>query len=313
MSEDTEHSTASSGNTNTEEAKSFKLRARHFLITVQKSQFEYLNLINNYLKHFKSWNYTLICHHDGPSEEHYHIYCQYTNPVNLDSRYIYDCHIEKCFGSPQQCIEYCKGLDSKHIACHIKCKVELECGEPRLSGTPNTIKAMKEMTDDELDELNPIYFKTVQQIKLDRQTRIKIDDWHKLNHVIYITGPSGIGKSLKAKEIIKQEGYNEFDEVFKAGEFWHGVKSDGKVCLYDDFRPSDMRPNDFIKFIDYNRHTLNVKGGSVMNNYELIVITSIINPKKLYAGISDEARFQWLRRMEIIDLTPEPLIDDSEF
>lgn len=308
-----EHDTVFSGNTKPEKTKTYKIRARHFLMTVQKSQFEYLNLINNYIKHFKNWNYTLICHHDGPTEEHYHIYCQYTNPINMDSRYVYDCHFEKCYGTAQQCIDYCKGLDDKHQACHIKCTVKFENGEPRLNGTPNTIKALKEMTNDELDELNPIYFKTAESIKLNRLTRIKIDDWHKNIKVIYITGPSGIGKSFKAYEIIKNAGYDEFDEVFKSGEFWHGVKSDGKVCLYDDFRPSDMKPNDFIKFIDYNRHGLNIKNGSVMNNYELIIITSIFHPSKLYSGITEEARIQWLRRIEIIDLTPESMKDDSEF
>lgn len=319
MSETQEHDTVFSGNTSPEKTKSFKLRARHFLITVQKSQFLSLNIINKYLKHFKSWNYILICHHDGPSEEHYHIYVQYNNPVNLDSRYIYDCHIEKCFGTAQQCIDYCKGLDDKHQAAEINCTVISECGEPRLTGNPNTIKAMKEMTDDELDELNPMYFKTVQTIKLERLTRIKASDWHKKVKVIYITGPSGSGKSFKAYEEVLCNHYDEFDEVFKAGEFWHGVKSDGKVCIYDDFRPSDMKPNDFIKFIDYNKHGLNIKGGSVMNNYELIIITSIFHPKKIYSGIPEETRTQWLRRIEIIDLTPTFVkanfndSDDSEF
>ena len=72
-----------------------------------------------------------------------------------------------------------------------------------------------------------------------------------------------------------------------------------------------MKPNDFIKFIDYNRHGLNIKGGSVMNNYELIIITSIFHPNKIYSGINEESKQQWLRRMEIIDLKPE--LDDSEF
>lgn len=309
-----DETTVSSGNTKPDDTKLFKIKARHFLITVQKSQFEYLNLINNYLKHFKSWNYILICHHDGPSEEHYHIYCQYNMPIALDSRYIYNCHFEKCYGSAQQCINYCKGLDDKHIACKINCVVKIESGIPRLSGNPNTIKAMKEMTNDELDELNPIYFKTAQQIKTERLTRISCKDWHKNIKVIYITGPSGSGKSFKAYETVITNNYDEFDEVFKAGEFWHGVKSDGKVCIYDDFRPSDMKPNDFIKFIDYNRHGLNIKGGSVMNNYELIIITSIFHPKKIYSGITEEARIQWLRRIEIIDLTPTFMKDDdSEF
>ena len=61
----------------------------------------------------------------------------------------------------------------------------------------------------------------------------------------------------------------------------------------------------FIKFIDYNKHPLNIKGGSIINNYELIIITSVQNPELIYMNVGDEPRKQWLRRMEIIDMRPK--------
>ena len=86
--------------------------------------------------------------------------------------------------------------------------------------------------------------------------------------------------------------------------FWHGL-GDGKGCaIYDDFRDSHMKPSEFINFIDYNIHPMNLKGGSIMYRFSHIIITSVQNPKRIYGGMyDDEPRKQWLRRMSIIELS----------
>ena len=90
--------------------------------------------------------------------------------------------------------------------------------------------------------------------------------------------------------------------VKHSGDFWLGI-GNAECAIYDDFRPSDMKPSEFINFIDYNKHPMNVKGGSKQNNYKRIFITSVVNPEYLYMGIaSDEPRKQWMRRMEIVKL-----------
>lgn len=67
-----------------------------------------------------------------------------------------------------------------------------------------------------------------------------------------------------------------------------------------------MKPKEFIKLIDYNSQQMNVKGGCVMNRFKLIIITSIIRPADIYRGVYDEeAREQWMRRMQVIDLWPK--------
>ena len=91
-------------------------------------------------------------------------------------------------------------------------------------------------------------------------------------------------------------------------DFWDkkGVGDGRGAAIYDEFRDSHVKASEFINFIDYNRHYLNVKGGSQMNNFNRIIITSVQHPEHIYAGIADEEpRKQWLRRMNIIDLTPK--------
>ena len=136
-----------------------------------------------------------------------------------------------------------------------------------------------------------------------KNQKVKFKDWHKELKVYYITGPSGIGKSQLAKKIGEDLGYEEFDEVKHTGQFWNGISE--PVCgvaIYDDFRDNHLSASEFINFIDYNRHNLNIKGKFVKNNYDVIIITSIQHPQEIYHNLSDEPRQQWLRRMEIIDL-----------
>lgn len=67
-----------------------------------------------------------------------------------------------------------------------------------------------------------------------------------------------------------------------------------------------MRPREFINFMDYNIHNLNVKGSGVPNRYKYIFITSILEPSKLYWDASknnQELPKQWRRRMEEVDIS----------
>ena len=65
-----------------------------------------------------------------------------------------------------------------------------------------------------------------------------------------------------------------------------------------------MKVKEFINFIDYNVHTMNIKGGHIKNNYHLIIITSINDPNTIYSNCIDneETSKQWLRRLTIIQL-----------
>ena len=110
--------------------------------------------------------------------------------------------------------------------------------------------------------------------------------------VHYIYGPSGSGKSTLAQELAD----DEFDEVKYVNGFWTPCEGTG-CCIYDDFRSSHMPASEFINFIDYRSHNLNVKGGTIRNNYTKIIITSIQRPEDLYTNMPAEAKEQWMRRL----------------
>lgn len=131
------------------------------------------------------------------------------------------------------------------------------------------------------------------------------NDDNKNVRVIYLWGKSGAGKSLAAKWWLRKIGrtiYNctKYNEIKYSNGFWLGVSEfdQPKMAWYDDFRDSHLSASEFINFIDYNEHNLNVKGGNAVNKYEFIVITSVQDPRLLYRNVDDEPRHQWIRRLE---------------
>ena len=64
-----------------------------------------------------------------------------------------------------------------------------------------------------------------------------------------------------------------------------------------------MPPEEFINLVDYRRHELQIKGGHVINNYELIIFTTVQRFNQLYGNVDDyERREQWERRITVIDM-----------
>jgi len=86
--------------------------------------------------------------------------------------------------------------------------------------------------------------------------------------------------------------------------FYLGTSRMAKVAIYDDFRDSHMKPSEFINLIDYNKHWLNIKGNSILNDYLIIIITSVQKLSKIYRNVDDEPRAQWERRVQVIDMFP---------
>lgn len=264
-------------------------KARAWQITL--NQVVHYDEIKNYICNLKSMRYFLSAKELAPStgHEHIHIYCNFTNAIKLSHKKTFNAHLEMCRGTPQQNIKYIK-KDGDILD---------EIGEPPVQGGYR-VKDLKEM--DSPDELPAILHNTWKRIH-NEPKKVKVSEWHKEIEVVYITGPSGIGKSLKAKEIMTEKGIEEFEEIkFDKSGFFHGI-IDGKGCaVYDDFRDSDMKANEFINLIDYNVHNLNIKGGSIKNNYNLLIITSIKHPEELYLNMPEEARIQWMRRIKVINL-----------
>ena len=250
-------------------AKSSK-SAKGFQLT--QNDMEAAGDLLNYLRSLNP-NYLVACREKAPStgHEHMHVYVQFPNARRLSMKKLAGAHIEVCRGSPKQNIAYIK-KDGDIIA---------EEGAPRLNYVPTILEA-KKMEDKELEGLNLNLFNIAAKIQAEKKKSIDPKDYYKEIEVYWIWGESGAGKTRYAVRDMLKRNIEKFNEVKMVGEFWHGVQEECEVALYDDFRDSHMKPTELINFIDYNRHIMNIKGGSVRNNYKLIYITSLQDPNEIY-------------------------------
>lgn len=288
-------------------------RANRFHIVLNPGEYPYFSmklelfrkyaLLMKYLLKFKSFRYcvsglglNLEDHDDNKHLLHIHIYIEFKETTKLYISKVFGAHIGTNVKSQLNVINYVKDQELGIIE---------EIGTKALCHRP-TIKEAEQMSIDELKELAIHYNNIVSKIIAQKNNVVDLDDYYKGDKfkVYYIFGPSGMGKTRKAQEIARLYGYDEFDEVKYRNGFYLGVSDICKACIYDDFRPSHMDVSEFINFIDYNKHNLNIKGGSLKNNYELIIITSVNDPRRIYQNCTDreETKTQWIRRMTIIDI-----------
>lgn len=289
---------------NTKDPRSFKIKTKNLIMTIPEITFKHTPIMVDYLTHYKSFNYLLICEHDGPEKPHRHLYCQWNNVVNLDSLQLYNCHIEKAFGSAQSNIRYLKAEDEKHKKLGVNSKIIMELGEPNERGGCK-IGDIKKMSDDEILNLSGQMYNIATKIR--PPTKTKVNEWYKKIKVYYFQGTvSGIGKTLSIFRILglNHRGEEGFTEVKHSGNFWLGVSGEevNGIAIYDDFRDDHMKASEFINFIDYHIHNLDFKGGSAKNKFDLIIITSVQSPYEIYKRMKEETRNQWIRRIKYINL-----------
>lgn len=266
---------------------------RNFLFTL--NEVEKWDELRDYIKSFKSFQYGIATLEKAPTtgHKHIHFYVQFKQPVKLLKEKTANARIDKCFGSAQKNIDYVRKTKEPEK----RGEIIFEEGEPKHKGGP-TIKEIKEMPKEEREGLPGFYYNIVNKVNAEEQKMLKGSDMYKEMKVHWYWGDSGLGKTRRA---YKEIGDRLFNEVKFDGNFWHGATEQATIALYDDFRDGDMRPRELINFIDYNRHIMNVKGGSIRNNYTEIYITSIQSPEEIYKNVEGEPRRQWLRRLtEII-------------
>ena len=260
-------------------------RARSFLFTMNNT--EQYPRMKELLTSLKSMTYMVSAEEIAPTtgKKHIHIFAHFDNPYRLNNKIrALGSHID-CVKYPMKALKYVK-KDGKIID---------EIGSEPHQGQSHTVRELAEIDDP--SDLDWKEFNTWEKIHK-RGKKIKKSEWKKNVEVIYITGPSGIGKSNKAEEICD----DEIEEIKHTNDFWTGICDGTGCCIYDDFRDNHMKAAEFINFIDYRVHNMNVKGGNIKNNYTKIIITSIQRPEELYRNVPSEQREQWLRRMTVIDL-----------
>lgn len=282
--------------------------ASSFIFTINEKSLEKWKEIVNYLKRRAGCNYILVTEHIGQNNKHYHCFVQYSHSIRLSMEMLHNAHIDKCYGSAQKNIEYCRALDEKHKNLGVTAVEIYEYGKPVFKGSAKTVSDLLEIENvrDVEDPKLVNAWKTVWELV--ELEPIDIDDWYKEVKVYWIQGPSGIGKTNRAKQIVK-ENSDKFgsrpDRVKYYNGFWHGVSGKSDIAIYDDFRDSHMKPSEFIHFIDYNIQKMNVKGRTRDNRYKLIIITTVQPLNSIYRNVHDEPRKQWERRLEVIDLFPD--------
>lgn len=272
--------------------------ARNYQLTINESALEHYEEIKEYLLGFEP-NYFYSCIEENKRGSlHIHIYVQFTRQIRLSTRRTYGAHIEICKGSPQDNKNY---IDKIKRAYNINNVLE-ELGKMRLGGIKSDMAAS--LMELELEEVTKTDFKTWKEVHSMKSFTPR--ELYKPDVKVYfIWGPPKQGKS---KWIFDKFPDTKLDRVKYANGFWLGVNTLAPVeaCWYDDWRDSHMPASEFINFIDYYRNQMNVKYcPSWVNNYKLIFITTVQDPKKIYSSVTEEQREQWSRRITEIDIEKE--------
>lgn len=304
-----EMATQASGNTNPEAVvKSYQCpKKRAFLLTFNENAVQNCNTCVSKFKALKSCDYLICCkEYNKAGNEHCHLYVHFGNAYAIPSKLIEKTkmHIDIPKGSPKQNIEYVKkeGEKWQHKKSYQKTEIIEEYGTAPSQGQLSISELREIKCSDDLPDWKQ--YNVWQQVQKEHK-KTKRTEWRKDVEVYWIQGPSGIGKSTKAVQIMEEKGIDEFDEVkhdYNHG-FWLDCDGTG-CCVYDDFRDYHMTASEFINFIDYNIHNLRIIGGSVKNKYTTIIITTIQQIDTIYLNANniEEDRSQWNRRIKVIDM-----------
>lgn len=307
----------------------YKSKMRQFLITVFDQGGRggcVYDQVMFYLRGRKQLDYIISCHEVCPTtgRPHYHIYCHFTNSVQLSQKKCFHSRLDIVRGTVDDCIKYIRKTGVERNAKKVPREwyhevpgrhvVIREWGSiPKETGGRISAEELMNMTDNEIIAFDArCHSAYIRGRNLMRNpVDVDVDDVYKTVKVYFIQGPSKIGKTTKAKDIVRESfpaGKRLINWVKYQNEFWMHAGGMAKTAIYDEWRDNHMKPTEFINFIDYNMQGMNTKGGSLRNRYELIIITSTQKLKNIYRNVSGESRIQWERRIEVIDM----YLDDSD-
>lgn len=111
--------------------------------------------------------------------------------------------------------------------------------------------------------------------------------------LIFHWGKTGTGKTMHAIEEYNPEVLN----YTKNGGFFQGYRG-GSVVLFDDFAWANMQIEEALKITDRYKHTINIKGGEMHWNAQIVIFTSNDNPREWWPQATESHREAWNRRID---------------
>lgn len=197
-------------------------------------------------------------------------------------------HVERRRGTQEQAIAYCK-KDGNWI----------QHGVQNCQGRRNDLDAVRQFaTVEGMRGVSAIY--NLQAIRVaEKYLTYNEEPRNWKPEVIYITGPSGSGKSRKAREIVASRGLQ--DDLYTkndSSKWWEGYDGHEAVII-DDFRDTWWPPTELLRLLDRYEARVEYKGGLRQLRAKLILITSIKHPQTLYRN-NMECNLQFTRRVDCL-------------
>lgn len=251
-----------------------------------------------YLMGLKNFRFLLGTRELAPGTKHLHdhFFFQSRESTKLSRVGVNNAHIDLCRGSVWEGIAYIYKIKEPWK----RGLVYIREGEPSYFHGLKVKDAIK-LSEEDKKELPVPLLKAVNYAQEYYKEPLKASETFKKDlKVYYFWGDSCSLKSKTALDLISKVKGDLYDALQYANGYWNGVTGKTKVALLEEYRESNIPPEELIKFIDYNKHMINVKHGEKLNEYTTIVITSIQDPSLLYKdAINEETRFQWLRRLHV--------------
>lgn len=184
-------------------------------------------------------------------------------------------HVDPRRGTQKQAIDYCR-KDGKFR----------EFGTRKQQGKRTDMTSVREMIQDGFTNSEIATMATSwQAINFTQKLREmmiepRADDVKPTVYWIY--GPTGAGKSKKAKELCD----HNYDDCDYKNDFLIGYT--GKDCvIFDDFR-GGIPFNLLLKMLDFGKCTVNTKGGCVNFGAKTVIITSPRTPGETYKNVKED-------------------------
>lgn len=284
-----------------------------FHLILNPKSIEYYKDILNYITGLKSFQYLRCCEHVGQSEQHYHMFVQFTVPINkLSVKKLHGAHIiprddnKYPYGSNQAILNYVNAEDEEHKKENVTAILIDEIGEYKQQGGHHSVKHLLEI---EKEEDLPDYkmYNIWKKLKYEHDSDANFremlqsikDGTLKGPDIIYFIGKPGNGKTYNGyKYALSHYDINDITKVTINNNFFKFTGNSNAKCLVlEEFRQSQLHPSSLLQFTDKYGYEAPIKGGHAYVRPECIIISSIIHPRKLYSEHNEELNEQFIRRI----------------